>query len=76
MFDRDLIIYIAAVLALLFLVGLSTITSFKFVEREESFREVMMEEQKAAKQIAAENSKKLDMLLVGATNAVANAERN
>ena len=75
MFDRDLIIYIAAVLALLFLVGLSTITSFKFVEREESFREVMMEEQKAAKQIAAENSKKLDMLLVGATNAVANAER-
>lgn len=75
MFDRDLIIYIAAVLALLFLVGLSTITSFKFVEREESFREAMMKEQKAAKQIAAENSKKLDMLLDVTTNAVANAER-
>ena len=76
MFDRDLIIYIAAVLALLFLVGLSTITSFKFVEREESFREVMMEEQKEAKQIAVENGKKLDMLLDVMTNTVINAERN
>lgn len=76
MFDRDIIIYIAAVLTLLFLVGLSTITSFKFVEREESFREAMIEEQKEAKQIAVENSKKLDMLLAVATNAVANIERN
>ena len=75
MFDRDLIIYIAAVLTLLFLVGLSTITSFKFVEREESFHEAMIEEQKEAKQIATENSKKLDMLLDFTTNAVANAER-
>ena len=75
MFDKDVIVYIAAVLALLFLVGLSTITSFKFDEREESFREAMMKEQKAAKQIAAENSKKLDMLLDVTTNAVANAER-
>lgn len=75
MFDKDVIVYIAAVLALLFLVGLSTITSFKFVEREESFREAMMKEQKAAKQIAAKNSKKLDMLLDVTTNAVANAER-
>lgn len=75
MFDRDIVIYIAAVLTLLLLVGLSTITSFKFVEREESFREAMIEEQKEAKQIAAENSKKLDMLLDLATNAVANTER-
>ena len=75
MFDRDIIIYIAAVLALLFFVGLSTITSFKFVEREESFREAMIEEQKEAKQIAAENGKKLNMLLDLTTNAVANTER-
>ena len=75
MFDRDIIIYIAAVLALLFLVGLSTITSFKYVEREESFREAMMEEQKEAKQIAVENGKKLDMLLDVMTNTVINAER-
>ena len=75
MFDRDIVIYIAAVLTLLLLVGLSTITSFKFVEREASFREAMIEEQKEAKQIAAKNSKKLDMLLDLATNAVANTER-
>ena len=75
MFDRDIVIYIAAVLTLLLLVGLSTITSFKFIEREESFREAMIEEQKEAKQIAAKNSKKLDMLLDLATNAVANTER-
>ena len=75
MFDKDVIVYIAAVLALFFLVGLSTITSFKYVEREESFREAMIEEQKEAKQIAAKNSKKLDMLLDVTTNAVANTER-
>ena len=75
MFDRDIVIYIAAVLTLLLLVGLSTITSFKFVECKESFREAMIEEQKEAKQIAAKNSKKLDMLLDLATNAVANTER-
>ncbi len=76
MFDRDIIIYIAAILTLLFLVGLSTITSFKYIEREESFREAMIEEQKEAKQIATENSKKLDMLLDVMTNTVTNAERN
>ena len=75
MFDKDIIIYGAAVLTVLFLIGLFTITSFKYVEREERFREAMMEEQKAVKQIAAENGKKLDMLLDVATNAVANAER-
>ena len=75
MFDRDIVIYIAAVLTLLLLVGLSTITSFKFIEREESFREAMIEEQKEAKQIAAKNSKKLDVLLDLTTNAVVNAKR-
>lgn len=75
MFDKEIIIYVAAVLTLLFLIGLFTFTSFKYAEREERFREAMMEEQKAVKQIAAWNGKKLDMLLDVATNAVANAER-
>lgn len=75
MFDKDIIIYGAAVLTVLFLIGLFAITSFKYVEREESFREAMMEEQKAAKQIAAGNGKKLDMLLDVMTNTVANTKR-
>lgn len=75
MFDKDIIIYGAAVLTVLFLIGLFTITSFKYVEREERFREAMIEEEKEVKQIAAENGKKLDMLLDVMTNAVANAER-
>lgn len=75
MFDKDIIIYGAAVLTVLFLIGLFTITPFKYVEYEESFREAMIEEEKEVKQIAAENGKKLDMLLDVMTNAVANTKR-
>ena len=75
MLDKDTIIYIAAVLTTVFLIGLALVASHdNFVEKEHC-RKAMMEEQKVAKQIAAENSKKLDMLLDIMTNAVANAER-
>jgi hypothetical protein len=75
MLDKDTIIYIAAVLTTVFLIGLVLVASHdNFVEKERC-RKAMMEEQKVAKQIAAENSKKLDMLLDIVTNAVANAER-
>lgn len=75
MFDKDTIIYIAAILTTVFLIGLALVVSHNSFVEKERFRETVMEEQKEAKQIAAENSKKLDMLLDIATNAVANAER-
>jgi hypothetical protein len=75
MFDKDTIIYVAAILTMLFLIGLALVASHdNFVEKERC-RKAMMEEQEEAKRIAFENSKKLDMLLDIATNIVANAER-
>lgn len=75
MFDRDTIIYVSAVLTALLLIWLALAASHKSFEYKECYREAVMEEQKAARQIALENSKKLDMLLDIATNRVADAER-
>lgn len=75
MLDKDVIIYIAAVLTVLFFMGLFLTASYRGFKYEEHYREAVMEEQKEAKQIALENGKKLDMLLDIATNAVANAKR-
>lgn len=75
MFDRDTIIYASAVLTVLFLIGLALVASHKSFEYKERYCKAVMEEQKAAKQIALENSKKLDMLLDIATNRVTAAER-
>lgn len=74
MFDKDIIIYIAAVLTTVFLIGLALVASHNSFVEKERCRKAIMEEQKAVKQIALENSKKLDVLLSITTNAVANAE--
>lgn len=75
MFDKDTVIYILAVLTVLFLIGLALVASHKSFEDKERYHEAVLEEQKAARQTALENSKKLDMLLDIATNRVTDTER-
>jgi hypothetical protein len=75
MFDKDTLIYIAAVLTTVFLIGLALVASHDNFVKKERCRKAMMEEQEEVKQIALENSKKLDVLLDIATTAVTNAER-